>query len=171
MKKLDLNQSVSLIANLGVIAGIVFLGYEMRQNTIAIRSTAAQGVHDQMSALYGMSLNESMDGIVGKALNTPFELTPAEASRANAWLTIGFHALQNMHFNVREGAYDKELADGYWQEMRNLFESPGYQLFWDTRKYLFSTEFREFVENEVMTREPINEPDFVDAIVRSRQEQ
>ncbi|MEE8251355.1 MAG: hypothetical protein V3R24_06420 [Gemmatimonadales bacterium] len=72
---------------------------------------------------------------------------------------------------VREGAYDEELADGYWQDIRNLFENPGYQLFWDTRKYLFSTEFREFVENEVMTHELMKEPDFVDTILRSRQEQ
>jgi len=32
MKKIDLGQTISIIANLGVIAGIVFLGYELRQN-------------------------------------------------------------------------------------------------------------------------------------------
>ena len=32
MKKIDLGQSVSLLANLGVILGIVFLAVELRQN-------------------------------------------------------------------------------------------------------------------------------------------
>ena len=36
MKKFDLNQMIGILANMGVIAGIAFLGYEMRQNTTAI---------------------------------------------------------------------------------------------------------------------------------------
>ena len=32
MKKLDFAQTASLLANLGVIAGIIFLGFELGQN-------------------------------------------------------------------------------------------------------------------------------------------
>ncbi len=32
MKKLDLGQTITILANVGVIAGIVFLGMELRQN-------------------------------------------------------------------------------------------------------------------------------------------
>ena len=32
MKKLDLSQAISILANVGVIAGIVFLAFELRQN-------------------------------------------------------------------------------------------------------------------------------------------
>ncbi len=32
MKKLDLRQTISILANVGVIAGIIFLGLELRQN-------------------------------------------------------------------------------------------------------------------------------------------
>jgi hypothetical protein len=32
MKRFDFSQSVQLLANIGVIAGIIFLGYELRQN-------------------------------------------------------------------------------------------------------------------------------------------
>lgn len=41
MKKIDLGQKIGILANLGVIAGIVFLGYELRQNTITAKMTAA----------------------------------------------------------------------------------------------------------------------------------
>jgi len=37
MKKIDLGQTITILANIGVIAGIVFLGYELRQNTGAIK--------------------------------------------------------------------------------------------------------------------------------------
>lgn len=40
MKKIDLGQTINTLANVGVIAGIVFLGYEMRQNTQVARQEA-----------------------------------------------------------------------------------------------------------------------------------
>lgn len=40
MKKIDLGQAVQIVANLGVIASIVFLGIEMRQNNFALNVQA-----------------------------------------------------------------------------------------------------------------------------------
>jgi hypothetical protein len=38
MKKIDLGQTIGILANVGVIAGIVFLGYELRQNNASIEA-------------------------------------------------------------------------------------------------------------------------------------
>ncbi len=40
MKKLDLSQTIGILANLGVIAGIVFLGVELRQNNDLLEADA-----------------------------------------------------------------------------------------------------------------------------------
>ena len=40
MKKLDLGQIVTLLANLGVIAGIVFFAYELQQNNQLLEAEA-----------------------------------------------------------------------------------------------------------------------------------
>jgi len=169
MKKIDLGQTVSVLANLGVIAGIAFLGFELRQNTVALRSSATQGIYDQMTALQDMLISESLEGLMSKALNTPFELTVPEASKANALLLNLFRVGQNIHFQIQQGVYDANYAEGFWQEMRDDFEQPGYQLFWETQKALFDAEFREFVDNVVMTREPRKELDFIGTIRDSRQ--
>ena len=46
MKKLDLGQTVTILANVGIIAGIVFLGIELQQNNALLgaeaRATRAQ---------------------------------------------------------------------------------------------------------------------------------
>ena len=41
MKKLDLGQTISILANIGVIAGIVFLGIEVRQNHVSLNEANA----------------------------------------------------------------------------------------------------------------------------------
>ena len=42
MKKLDLGQTISILANVGVIAGIIFLAVEIRQNSEALAVQAHQ---------------------------------------------------------------------------------------------------------------------------------
>jgi hypothetical protein len=46
MKKPDLGQTLTILANVGVIAGIIFLAYEIRQNTAAIQSSTVQDYID-----------------------------------------------------------------------------------------------------------------------------
>ncbi len=42
MKKIDLGQAIMIVANVGVIASIVFLGFEIRQTQLAMQSQAFQ---------------------------------------------------------------------------------------------------------------------------------
>ena len=42
MKKIDFGQTISILANVGVIAGIVFLGIELRQNNELMAAQARQ---------------------------------------------------------------------------------------------------------------------------------
>ena len=50
MKKMDLGQTLQILANFGVIAGIVFLAIEIRQNTDSQRMLAAQQVFGTSNA-------------------------------------------------------------------------------------------------------------------------
>ena len=51
MKKIDLAQTITILANLGVIGGIVFLAFEVRQNTAQMRAEAAYSVHQDVQRL------------------------------------------------------------------------------------------------------------------------
>ena len=56
MKKIELGQTITILANFGVIAGIVFLGYEIRQNNEALslqarlerENVVRQGIRDRI---------------------------------------------------------------------------------------------------------------------------
>jgi len=50
MKKIDLGQSIAILANIGVIAGIIIVAYELRQNTLATELVASQKLHDTSGA-------------------------------------------------------------------------------------------------------------------------
>ncbi len=51
MKPEKLNTWLTLVANFGVIAGLIFLGYEIRQNTIQLRAEALYSINEAISTL------------------------------------------------------------------------------------------------------------------------
>lgn len=51
MKKLDLGRTVSIIANIGVIAGIVFLAFEIRQNNDLLASQSRANLFEMRAAM------------------------------------------------------------------------------------------------------------------------
>jgi len=40
MRKIDVSQTIVVLANLGAIAGILFLGYELRQTRISLEDSS-----------------------------------------------------------------------------------------------------------------------------------
>ena len=155
MKKIDLGQTVTIFANIGVIAGIVFLGFEIRQNTMAVKSEASIGVQSQIQSIYNMLLVDPMMDIYMRGMENPADLDPLEAAKLNAFLSTNLAAFQNIYTQVQEGSYDESLARGYWQLLRNLLEMPGMKEYWATRSYVMSDEFRLFVETDVMRLAPM----------------
>ena len=51
MKPKKLNAWLTLVANFGVIAGLIFLGYEIRQNTTQLRAEALYSINEAISML------------------------------------------------------------------------------------------------------------------------
>ncbi len=52
MKKLDLGQTLGILANVGVIAGIVFLAFELRQNNALLEAETRAIRHNVRAADY-----------------------------------------------------------------------------------------------------------------------
>ena len=60
MKPKKLNAWLTLVANFGVIAGLIFLGYEIRQNTTQLRAEALYSINDAISTLNAGVYNDAV---------------------------------------------------------------------------------------------------------------
>ena len=68
MKLSTINESISIIADIGVIASIVFLGLEMRQNKSMIKSQTRDAMTEkQMQFFAALVENEEIAEICGTA--------------------------------------------------------------------------------------------------------
>ena len=61
---------------------------------------------------------------------------------------------QNAFLKWREGLLADPLWIGWEQVMMNLFCAPGGRTFWKERGYMFGEDFRQYVESDLMQRQP-----------------
>ena len=55
----QVNSWFTLVANLGVVAGLIFLGYETKQNTAQLRSQASYSINEGISLLNAGIYNDA----------------------------------------------------------------------------------------------------------------
>ncbi len=78
MKKIDLGQTVTILANVGVIAGIVFLAVELQQNNELLRVEVELSRNETTAELF-ITVAESPElATVLAKYQRDEELTPAE---------------------------------------------------------------------------------------------
>ena len=154
MTRFDVGQKLTILANIGVIAGIVFLGYEVRQNTATLKSAGAQNIYNQIAAINELRMNPEYVTVIQKGNERPGDLSSVERVQYYAYVSNVLHAWQNMYVQMREGAYPEESLDGWWQVLRENFQWPGFTEYWEVNGYVLSPDFRAFVATDVLSREP-----------------
>lgn len=146
MKRIDLAQTITILANVGVIAGIVFLGVELRQNNAlmnaAAREARNQRIFNYTEQVYSVpGLAEAIQkSINGEALTDVeslklfnrklrllrgFEAQYTEYIRGSAVINL---QVWKIYFN--EGAGRNPPLYDAWDEVKVLL-SPGFVQYFD----------------------------------------
>lgn len=166
MKKFDLGQTVGLLANLGVIAGIVFLGLELHQNNEVLESQSRDAWVDRQSGiLETLALNPELLEVMLKGTADLDSLSNLEYSR---YRSIGFRTLI-----IFEHQFD-EMSRGRLEEreiinlQRRVFHARGRSFLHDYgteaawEEYdasLASPGFRAWFQENVVDYAPISAAD------------
>ncbi len=101
MNRKNLNWWLSVVANLGVIGGLVFVGYEVRQNTVQLRAESSRSITETVNALNGGVYSDPE--LADILLRGTRDLASLNAVERNQ-----FDAFQFARLNIAEYALDLE---------------------------------------------------------------
>ncbi len=148
MKKIELGQTIGVLANVGVIAGIVFLGFEVRQNTEVARSLSIQSILDQ-SLFSSMVMVENRDLRESYIAARTGNLTEDQKVQLD-WFYGGLlRIMLNRFYQAQFGTLD----EAFFVELggRSVpFTEPYFEPYWARRKASFSVDFQEYIEREIL---------------------
>ena len=152
MKNLDLGQSVEILANVGVIAGIIFLGLELQQNNELLDSQARQsranGSRELNSAVF--NAETGLGDIIVKA-QANVALTETEALRLDTFLRSVLSDWEFWYLDFADGTInEEELRYGDWARQFNELYSPAIAEIWADVRTTSDPAFVQFIEEQVV---------------------
>ena len=140
MKPKEINEWLALVANLGVIAGIIILAIELNQNNRLMmsqtRSEIAQSVSDVL-------LRTAFSDYAGITLNTVNldSLDDVDRRRVGAYQYARLRLWENFHYQYRSGLFEQDEFDREREVWRQELEVPVVKLFFCSTRSQFSDLF------------------------------
>jgi hypothetical protein len=144
----DLASIGSFVSGLAVLASLIFVGFQLRQNTQAVRAGASQA-HSQNWQQITMPVIESGDfaRIWRLGLEDIECLTDDERVRFYAFAGATLRFFEGARLQWRHGQLDRE----HWHNVENTVidfaATSGFRHYWAARRHWLSPEFRTWYES------------------------
>ena len=147
MKRLDVAQTITILANVGVIAGIVFLAYELRQNNELLVAETSRAQFDLERERRMLRMQE-IDLILKSRSGAP--MTEAELARLSLLADDTLETFRWQFREFRAGRLPDDFIDlSSWGAVWRL--TPRLDSRFEERKGSFDPEFVRFVEENVIS--------------------
>jgi len=127
MKRIDVGQAIGTLANVGVLVGLVFVGYEVRQSTLESRAEGARSITEIVNATNaGIYADADMAELVLRGKQNISSLSPVERERFDRWVFSRLNIAEYILDLERTGV--SELNFHYVQAViQDFHQSPGLQ--------------------------------------------
>ena len=149
-KTSKLNERLTLIANLSVVVGIIFLAVELQQNTQAIQAQTRDSLTEKQMEFYGwLATNRDLAEVEGTAFASGLDaLDPVQRRMWFGYVNAVLREWENSHYQYERGLFtapEFETRSLAWQAVR----SPAFLEVWDSRRELFAHSFRAEIDRIV----------------------
>jgi len=151
LKKIDLGQTISILANVGVIAGIVLLAVELNQNNALLQNEARYNLQAaRVDEIEQTVLIPELGDLYRKAVAGE-ALTASERRRFSQMMLGRFVRWEWYYEQYRDGLIAQEvLPVQAWRSI--LSEGPILPEIWKQQSILLTPDFVQFMEENVVIR-------------------
>ncbi len=152
----DLGNLGDFIGGIAVIATLIYVAVQIRQNTRQLRQSA----RDSRSAAFHAAASSTANAVARIADSDEMArifdsglgghaLSGSEESRFDALLSLFFNAYEQLYYLQREAVVEPELWEARSHVMLWYLKQPGGLAFWRRRRNVFSKSFREYIDARI----------------------
>lgn len=136
-----------LLSAISVIVSFIYLAFQIRQNTRAMRRAAGRDIVRDLNELGRYFIEfPDLNELYLRALEKPQELTAGERFRFERLITHVFSSFEMALEYHRDGLLSDESIDQYAQAILPLFDNPAVKEWWEKEgQFSFSQRFRGLV--------------------------
>jgi len=143
----QLAQLGEFLGGASVLITLIYLAVQLRGNTKAVRSAAAQQTHETLiQGYFEAARNSELNRIFRAGTRDISTIDEDETGQFFAYWSGIMYIAQNWIYQRDTGALDEVLVDSFLTGIASNFHSEGFGVFWEQRKTTFSQGMVEWVE-------------------------
>jgi hypothetical protein len=146
------------VSALAVVISLIYLAFQVRQNTQSLRTENYARALDRVAAIQSqLSAHGELSRIVSKGAIDPSKLTPQQRIQMTWGLYETFGAFEFMFHAARSQALPDQVWSRWAAAVAWWLTFPGVRCWWQARPIPFTADFTSFVE--AMLRDNPSDPE------------
>ncbi len=164
----ELSTISQAVSSAAVVASLIFVGVQIRQNTKSARAASHHAVSEALNRINLLwAENSEVTRIWLLGMGDRGALTPEDRWRFDSMVRAYLHVCETMYTQAGLGAGDRSIVLAEEDGIKAVFSSAGAREWWAENPFGFSPKFRAYVEElTVLLRK--EQPDSADPRRRSR---
>jgi hypothetical protein len=134
-------------AAFGVIGSLIFVGYQVKQNSAGLRYAAVQ---TQLSSTQDLAGELALSSEVAEIYQQgTYDIENMEGTSRVRFLILGSRMLrsfQSVHWMWQRGVLDDGLFRSQSVLLEDIVAYPGYQYLWKLRRHQYDTDFQHYMD-------------------------
>lgn len=131
-----------LVGGIAVVASLVYLAIQIRQNTASVRSATLAANTDTWTSLLAHIAHPDYNEAYLLASSGKPDLQPHQLLQFYLMARTIFVAFENQHYQYCQGTLDEDIYLGYERSISNqVLTQPGFQAYWHATSEEFSPSF------------------------------
>ncbi|GJL91980.1 DUF6082 family protein [Hyphococcus sp.] len=141
-----------VIQAVAVVATLIFVGFQVRHNSLIARMTAAQTSAQLLTENLGRVIDHPhLADLLTRPDEEYHQLSPGDRLRISNFLAASFRHIEVLHAHRRYEIYEEELWQGAASRMRVMLENPLIRDWWTNNKPHYAKSFQEHMRAEIET--------------------
>ena len=149
MKISAINEVVSLIANIGVIGSIVFLGLEMQQNTEMMQSQTRNSIVENQLSFYERGIENSELADIRDSLNSDSNIEVTERFQYTLYIMSQLRMWENEFYQYQIGLFESDEFQARTVLWRGQISVNANVAVWELYQDSFAPDFKIYLNGMI----------------------
>ena len=139
---------VQIFAGIAVVGSLIYVGLQLKQNTVALAASAQRDSSDSYIQLQQFMIqdNELLE-IIMRSESKPDSLNELEKRRAWAVVDMVLEMCHSEFYRFKHSLLPDYAWEPITRVVHDLMAIQVYQEYWTARKHSYAHEFQAFVDN------------------------
>ncbi|TNE36636.1 MAG: hypothetical protein EP347_10460 [Alphaproteobacteria bacterium] len=147
----DVASWVGIVQGVAVLATLIFLAVELRQNNITSRVATRTAAHEEGFSMMRIALeNETIRKLLAGEISWQ-TATPPQKVEINAYFTIVFYSNQNWHYMMEQGLFDEKDLRSFQPFQVNPIHISTIQALWKIFKPRFHGNYLAYMDAHIQS--------------------